>query len=688
MKLLLFIIILVVGTVFSKKATWDGKNIHISKYKISISKLTEPEESKSVELKNDIHFLKNEINMLDHVTFINVPIYPINIDEYGIGTDGVIVRSESSDLYQTFPYLFTSVNYLSYGDAECFLRHCYLGLYLYHKNYKGGEIISHEVTDFNYVIYVKLTSETGEYLIGEVNFYGPDFSLLICPYDNWVSPNSMVKYIPYDRNGIELKNLMKIHILLPILKEHREKKKFLCGYLKYLDGDELKIGFRLYISRDSSNFEIKKVNVKNDYFVCKDGEKEREYYHIAYNIIGGSTYNRYINMESSDKKPLFYGETIYLYEKSEYNMKRILRDGFKYYEEYHSNNYSYTYIEPSCGLEINPISGKLILRRSDNKSITLNDNKLSDVKILYITNDLLEETVRLECAIEGEGERNKYDLKNFYNYTFGTELVSIDEKNNVKTINQINFGNVFKKFGCILKPLFGYELPKYSELIKPLYFETRYDKDLVITQKWKNNNKVSIECKKELWAKLTDMEVIINSKYIYKMSEKENNHFFLDTNNYVKFKHYEIKEIKNGIRKVKYECFYKTKNDVEFSIKYDGIVLEKTVVENDKKENSSEYEDNKKNPFQHGDNKKNSFQYGILLISIITTIAISTIVIVVVLIFVLGKKRNSRNHEIISHKNRKYKYSKGRSTSDKSDKLYRSSGDSEYISELKKKQKN
>uniref|UniRef100_A0A0N4ZEC3 6-cysteine protein n=1 Tax=Parastrongyloides trichosuri TaxID=131310 RepID=A0A0N4ZEC3_PARTI len=675
MKLLLFIIILVVGTVFSKKATWDGKNIHISKYKISISKLTEPEESKSVELKNDIHYLKNEINVFDHVTFINVPIYPINISEYEINVAGVIVRSESSDLYQTFPYLLTSDRYLSYGDTECFLKYCYLGLYLYHKNYKGGEIITRKVTDFSFVFYVKLTSNTGEYLFAYIDVYGPDFSLLICPYDNWVSPNSMVKYIPYDRNGIELKNLMKIHILLPILKEHREKKKLLCGYLKYLDGNELKIGFKLYFFKDNSNFEIKKLNIKYDHLVCKDGKKERDYYYLSYNVIGGSTYNRYINMESSDKKPLFYGDTIYLYDKSSYKLEGLFKD---------------------------------------------------------------EETVRLECVIEGEGEKSRYDLKDFYNNTFKIELVSIDGKNNNEIIHHFNFANGFLKFGCILKPLLGYELLKYSELIKPLYFETRYDKDLVITQKWKNNNKVSIECKKELWAKLTDMEVIINSKYIYKMSEKENNHFFLDKNNYVKFKHYEIKEIKNGIRKVKYECFYKTKNDVEFSIKYDGIVLEKTVVENDKKENSSEYEDNKKNPFQYeenkknpfqyeenkknpfqyeenkknpfqyeknkknpfqyGDNKrnpfryrdkkKNSFQYGILLISIITTIVISTIVIAVVLIFVLRKKRNSRNHEIISHKNRKYKYSKGRSTSDNLDKLYGSSGDSEYISKLKKNQKN
>uniref|UniRef100_A0A0N4ZIB2 6-cysteine protein n=1 Tax=Parastrongyloides trichosuri TaxID=131310 RepID=A0A0N4ZIB2_PARTI len=666
MKLLLFIIIFLVETIFSKKAIWDGKNVDRSMYKMYVKGFNAKSDIKRlIKLESNIHYLKDGINVFNHITLINVPIFPIDVSHYTPKDNGVTLYRGSKEYIQTYALTHHSKNYFVKEEfSTCHLTHCELGVYIYHKRFGGYDLIKYEIAKFDYVLYVKLITLTGEYLFGSFKVDRNYFPLILCPYDNWVSPYSMVKFNPYERSGIEFGKFLKRHILLPIYKRHVEDNKFLCGYLKYMDGDELKIGFELLITKKGKNMKVKKINVTRDYFVCSDEEKETDYYHFTYNAnYKRKIFMRYFNMENLDRIPLLHGEIIYLYKKSDNEIKKLLNDGFNYLRI--KGEYPYPRVQPSCGLEINPIPGMLTLRRSDNKDITLNDSNLSDVKILYITNDLLEKRIGLECVIEGEVEESRHNLKYFYNNTFITELVSIDENNNVKTMHQINFANGFLKFGCILKPRFGNKLHKDSKFIKPLYFETIYDKNFIIRRKWENINGISIKCNKKSENKLTDMKVVINSKYKYKMSIEEHEHFFFDENTCVKFKHYEIRKIKDIIRKVKYECFYKSKSGIEFSMKFDGTVLQETITKNI--------------------DKKNSSLYGVLLISIITTTTAS-IIFIIVLIIVLRRKKSRRRHKVKLSKGGKYKYSKERSTSENSSESDSLTGDSQYINKLRTKQ--
>uniref|UniRef100_A0A0N4Z1L7 6-cysteine protein n=1 Tax=Parastrongyloides trichosuri TaxID=131310 RepID=A0A0N4Z1L7_PARTI len=601
MKLPLFIIILVVETVLSKKAIWDGKN---GKKETYIAFETNNRKyitlfSKKFLLKD---YLYRPIDVLDHVTLINVPIVTVEpYDDIPENFHVFYIAADSDDLHQTFfSTYFSKKEIVSYEQSPCHLVVCNLGLYLYHRKYKGDEIIKYKVTDFDFVVYIKMKHKDNEYFFDTLKLDDTYIPLILCPYDNWVSRSSMVKYISYERSGIVLENFSKRHIFLPVHRKPFYRGNFFCGYLKFLDGYELKIGFGIrYV--DEGGY-IKKIDVTMNDLVCSDGMKEIDYYHfVFYNNFKENNHMKYINMTSLDKIPLFHENEIYLYAKSDNIFKDSLKYGFEKVDFGKPHEYRYPRIEPSCKLEINPIPGKFALRRSDNKEINLNVNSSSDVKILYLQEDLLVEWIGIECVIEGEGEESKYNLKNFYNNTFKAELVSIDEKGNVKTVSQINFGESYGKYGCILKPRSGDKLHKDSKFIKPLYFETIYDKNYVSKREWEDANEMSIECINKLEIKLIDMKVVINGKYIYQMSKKDKKQFFFVEDEYVKFKYYEIEEIKNGIKNVKYECFYKTNNNVEFSMKYNGTILDKTAEEDDKKD-SSKYENYEETSFQYGDN--------------------------------------------------------------------------------------
>uniref|UniRef100_A0A0N4ZTY3 6-cysteine protein n=1 Tax=Parastrongyloides trichosuri TaxID=131310 RepID=A0A0N4ZTY3_PARTI len=497
MKLVLFIAILLVKTVLSQKVIWNGKNADVTDCELYIySKYMEANTGKRVKLGNDRHYLKDEMNVFPHVTFVNIQIYPIEGSKYVENGKGIVIDYFSFLGYQIFfrpsPY---NEYLLDHGSGSCFITYCSLGLYLYHEESGADDIIEDKITDFNSVFYLKLTMKTGEYLIGTFKGAGYNVHLILCPYDNWVSPKSMVKFIPYKRGGIEVDNFWNMHILLPTYGKDANEGKLLCGYLKYLDGDTLKIGFKLDFLKSKKDIKIRKINVRSDELVCSDGMKETHYYHIGYSDKSKEiTSNRYINTKYLDRKALFHEEKIYLYNKLENELKNLLKDGPKIYET--NDEYVYPSIEPSCKLEINPIPGKLTLHGSDNSRINLN-NSSSGVEILYMEEDLLEERTKLKCVIETEDEGSKYNLKNFYNNTFKAELVSIDEKGNVKTVSQINFGESYGKYGCILKPRSGDKLHEDSKFIKPLYFETRYNEDSDSKREWKNVNEMSIECRKE-----------------------------------------------------------------------------------------------------------------------------------------------------------------------------------------------
>uniref|UniRef100_A0A0N4Z6D9 Uncharacterized protein n=1 Tax=Parastrongyloides trichosuri TaxID=131310 RepID=A0A0N4Z6D9_PARTI len=103
MKLLLFIIILVVETVLSKKAIWDGLNAELRINKLHItSNYTGWSPSNDAKLGIDRHYLKDEINVFPHVTFVNIQIFPIEVSKYVENGKGVLIDHLRYSSYQIF----------------------------------------------------------------------------------------------------------------------------------------------------------------------------------------------------------------------------------------------------------------------------------------------------------------------------------------------------------------------------------------------------------------------------------------------------------------------------------------------------------------------------------------------------------------------------------------------------------
>uniref|UniRef100_A0A0N4ZIB1 6-cysteine protein n=1 Tax=Parastrongyloides trichosuri TaxID=131310 RepID=A0A0N4ZIB1_PARTI len=680
-------------TVLGNKIIYDSKKDGSRIDDLSVKSLIHGNNYQKFDIKfSTERFLEEEINIFEHVSLKNVIVLPVDISRIKPENNGINIIY-NGNYEQTFGTSTTERRYLDDGEqTECHIKFCHLGLFFYHSTSRGRQLIDKKVGDFKNVIYIELITSTNEYLFSSVKINSNHFPLIICPYENWVAKQSKVEFDAYERSGIIFNKFHMRSILLPIYERHEGEGKFMCGELKYATGNKLRIGFEVVVRKTEKEIKPKAIDIYKEDLVCNSENKVSDYYHFSYNNKNKNNFSmKYMNMERSKKISIFHNDIIYLYNKTDKRIEDLKENGTDNVNPRYEH--TYVFIEPSCRIRTYPIFTKMKLHRIDGKDINLIENNKSDTQILYVTKDLLNKRIDLNCVIEVNDEGSRYNLKDFYKNTFKGRLELVDNSNNHKGVKELRFTKDFHDFGeykCIVESL-NSEITDFKSIVS-LSFETIPEDNEVFVEeeKWEDMSTVFIICSTSInyFADLINMKVRLNGKYLYDMSKNKDMIYFSNEGSYVKFKRNELSEKKREIRKAYIECIYKTKNNVIFSRKINGLTLQRTI----KSRNSLIYGD--------------GFRMTIIisLIGIITLVVLSTITIIVILKIKSSRRRHlhhhkSRDKSSSCSKSKSYSKSKShskpeskqRSVSFKSTerKVFgKNEGDIGYMEELKAKFKN
>ncbi|CEF62777.1 Hypothetical protein SRAE_1000104600 [Strongyloides ratti] len=528
----------------TKKPIWDGKK-HDGKIR---HQLTNYKRNKKfvVELKR-INFLNQTINIFNHVSLINVPIYEINIDFAQVNNHGVRLNHKDwNNFKQTVTIGSKKNDYLTDRDrSSCHLTHCQCGLQFYHKKKMGMELINEKVKDFYQVVYIIFVSNSGKLLFGPITIKSNNFPLILCPNKGWVNKLSSSQYIPIEKDGIIFEKFLNRHILLPIYSKHADTNVFICGEVHYLDRKKLKIGYEIK-NELTNELKIESLNLLNEKLSCKNDRPENDFYHFGYNLYNGSgSMMKFIDMANINNYRIIHDSIIYLYDKKNDNLKELEKDGYNFFYFIDETHYPYPEIKPSCAKIVKPLNASLKVFTTDDEEIKFSESKNnSNIKLFSIDKSLMNIRKEYDCRIEVDNIKENIHLKNFYKNTFIAKLVSIDDFGNEKNVTTLEFKNNFEGYGrysCILTSLNGEKLHKDAKYIKPLTFETFPIGMMEEIQKvtWPSINTVTISCKKKFsnFAKLKDMHVILSETLQYRNSINEEMSMFLDDDDFVKFKH-------------------------------------------------------------------------------------------------------------------------------------------------------
>uniref|UniRef100_A0A0N4Z6B2 Ig-like domain-containing protein n=1 Tax=Parastrongyloides trichosuri TaxID=131310 RepID=A0A0N4Z6B2_PARTI len=633
MKFFVFIFVLI-DFVLLDVSIWDGKNYN-KEIILKLMPYIYKNFSTIFNSSNTNDRLKKDIKIFDHIIFKNVLIYPIDVTRISSENNGIHIYS----LHNGIQIIFTTNSKLESlhftYDAYCHLTSCEIGLFLY-TNYNlngGSDLIKNQYLQYINVIYVKLIKSSNEYLLAKIKIKANHFPLMLCPFKNWVAKESMLEFHSNEENGIQFDKLNKRNILVPIYERNEGENKYKCGNLKYLDGEILDIGFELEISKNLlEDLKVRKIDIYKDSLVCSTGDKEADFYHFLYNDNNKTNIKmKFIDIKSLKNVSLYHNNKIYLYNIFNDQIVKLKNYGFTNITK--GDSIEVPRIEPSCVIHIKPIHGKLVLKRIDSKYIDMEKNFLSDIKIWYIKENLLDKNIQFECEIEIENKIVRLSVENFYKETFKVSLLFDDGSIKGREIKDIKFTRDFNNFGkyeCKLEPVIGNNLYNDSEKIQRLSFETIPAQEDMFREvlKWSNDSQINIKCKINLenFAKIINMKVLINYEHIYDRLNKKDRKYFSEKDNYVIFKHRKL--VKKNIEKANFECFYKSQNGVKFSIKNKG-----TMVDNETKSNEGNLFNN------------NNITLVISIASITIILILVIIVVTEIVVIRKAKKKNELHHK-------------------------------------------
>uniref|UniRef100_A0A0N5A4J0 Transmembrane domain-containing protein n=1 Tax=Parastrongyloides trichosuri TaxID=131310 RepID=A0A0N5A4J0_PARTI len=140
-------------------------------------------------------------------------------------------------VHQTNLINYIDNKYLNHvRTTTCFISHCEVGIYLHHCTVTDQNIIIMKITDFAIVYYVKLVTNSGNFLIGKLQFNGNHYPLIMCPFNSWIVLLAMATFTLIVKAGYELLNSKNRYIMQPMFPIYDNMDKFICGHINYIDG--------------------------------------------------------------------------------------------------------------------------------------------------------------------------------------------------------------------------------------------------------------------------------------------------------------------------------------------------------------------------------------------------------------------------------------------------------------------
>uniref|UniRef100_A0A0N4Z0Q2 VWFA domain-containing protein n=1 Tax=Parastrongyloides trichosuri TaxID=131310 RepID=A0A0N4Z0Q2_PARTI len=416
----------------------------------------------------------NPIDVLDHITFINVPILTVNVTGYVSnlrGFDMVLSKHNKTYLNQYYGINIENKSFFTKDRlSNCGLLYCNVGLYLLHDTVYPIDIVKRKITDFKGAFYLKFMTNEMELIFNKFYIYGERYPLIICPYKRWVSIYSGVVFQPYDENGIVNENFYDTYIILPAYQRKINLTRFVCGDIIYADKTKLRIIYK-FAKIDYHYTQIFLTSTISENLVCSENDKPSMYYHFAYNKDDRNM--RYIGKNETRYEPIYYGELIYMYNKNNEKLK-ILQEEMSIVDR----NTTIT-IEPKCINRLGNLPGTLNLY-VDEKLVKF--DKLSQIKrtgYLYITNEMLNKVYNIKCKIDIE-QIDKSSTVSVYGSITNEHYDKIKKIDVLRHIIFINIKILTINISTIPPSLYGFFIKSYNndKSIEKQYFVQNFKNDV------------------------------------------------------------------------------------------------------------------------------------------------------------------------------------------------------------------
>uniref|UniRef100_A0A0N5A2X3 Ig-like domain-containing protein n=1 Tax=Parastrongyloides trichosuri TaxID=131310 RepID=A0A0N5A2X3_PARTI len=563
--------------IYSNKPVWDGKkDADNRKVKFNIKALSNDGIKYVAEIKEigQIYY-EGEIDVLNYIVLKNIPFLLIDVTEFNSADRGFRADLNIEHyVKQTISFNSKNQNLIESTQSSCYILHCEIGLYYHHNSIAGKGLKTHKVTDFLAIFYVKVTTANNIFLITKFEYEGDRYPLVICPYNDWLSPLSGAQFILSGHKGRIIKKFNDRHMLLPIYPRAPNSDKFLLGKIKYIDNTSINVGFEIKMIGSNVNMEVQDINVINGKFVCEPSDEETYYYHFSHSFTNGENEMEmeYVNVVSPGIPSIYHDQTIYLYKWKGSPIEALINDGL----DYNGGNDPPS-LKPSCKKKILPLHGKMVLLGENGKEIHLDDK--NNKQFLYVNQSELNVPQKLICSIVIENSPIEGYGINFYKKTFREILVTADGTNEVKKENQLLFTNALDDFGaykCTVEDVNKGELHKHHTFIKELTFEAVPIFDSIInrTISWDNTEGVVIECSNKIkgFATLKEMTVKLGSDKQYVMANSNVGTFFISTVNKTTLKQEYFKSA--NVKDVYFDCLYSTYLNFEFKSRIFGTIKE------------------------------------------------------------------------------------------------------------------
>uniref|UniRef100_A0A0N4ZM52 Ig-like domain-containing protein n=1 Tax=Parastrongyloides trichosuri TaxID=131310 RepID=A0A0N4ZM52_PARTI len=401
------------------------------------------------------------ISQFKNIKFKNPPkLFKINITfDVGLGDSlGIHIKSIKDSVYQISfnPGFYKGFNFdsLEKSVARCDILQCDLGLFIFSKNY-NYEALNNETKEYevDYGIIVGLITFRNRMILHEIFFKNMNIRVTLCPYINWVSKVTMIKYEPEpgigDSGFLEPSNGLA-HIILPIYLKENIKDFFTCGKLIQPELPDFAIGYEMTPGLENKDLE-EDVDAITGELVCRKEDNVNKLYHFGY-IDKVSNYLNKIFMEPihasySNFYKLYYKQTILLYKRENIDFKiksnistLRLADG-------------HIVEKPLCVRKVkNVITAKIIPATESLDQVKYDDEMKIDYVLIQQKN--LDRKVSLKCLSKVKDDvYNRYDM--YYSRAAKISAIKLNE-NDQSTwnfVDEIIPSNNMKAFGsykCVI----------------------------------------------------------------------------------------------------------------------------------------------------------------------------------------------------------------------------------------------
>uniref|UniRef100_A0A0N5CGM1 6-cysteine protein n=1 Tax=Strongyloides papillosus TaxID=174720 RepID=A0A0N5CGM1_STREA len=578
---MLILIFLLVSQTLTFKVEWDGKKDGTPRtYKLfnlqSVKVFWESQDHNTTQ-----EYLPVPLTISDILLVNNAKIVEANASDYV--PDGNIIAFQVHGIKSLYvAVVYDEKNYFNvYHLQTCQIAHCENGLTLIPPTNEIPKIFGPEVNKYDDIIYVKYITEDMNLKLYVFQISGDDFPLVICPYKGWVSIYSGTEFIPYEEtNGIMYDQFRHRQIILPAYPRNDDTDVFVCGSIKYKDGSQLTISYKMEVE---NYYDIKSNEPINDIeaiWKCSESNKISDNYYFLYSK-NDKIRNKmkYIKYDSRDNAKFYYNDTMYIYKNND-ELKMLKKDGYKA----HENKINFTTITPSCKRTLPQLKFKLKLVSPDGTNTF--DSK-NETKILDVTEDMLNKELNYKCKIFVEEASNHPFLSNYYDDVMEVSLVSKDDDGNTILHDTIMFKDNFdgfKKYECEIR--LKDNNFKYKYATENLSFIT-IPSNLSIknqSEEWRVKEDVVIQCQRRLSniGEIDRIKVEVPESFLVEYSNLTSNGIFNIEGDYVRANYDNLiksKGKKNGnIKSITTICIYKALGGKLLSIFKSGTILQKTII--------------------------------------------------------------------------------------------------------------